>query len=338
MDWKTSNHMDGSEIRDSIGLQYFAEDGNTSDTSADMDGFSDADFLAALEDNGSLENQQDVAEGAPEGDGDGLENQQTGTDTQDEPENQPPEGGEAPPEGGEVPPETAEQPVQTVPLVYNGQQILLPADAVQALTGALGANPVELLQKGMNYDRKAEREMRVLDQYAQAAGMNRQQYLEQLEGARNEQLLSAEIEQCRAEFPDTPDAALKAIAEGRMASRRAAEAQAAEQQRAELTAMQQRIDQTVEQARQEANIKAWDAYEVLANVHHPEDIPPRVMELVNNEGMTPTEAHWRYQAEQNAQAVQIEKKNNQNKMTSPGSVTGSENDTSDPFLRGLLGL
>ena len=39
MDWKTSNHMDGSEIRDSIGLQYFAEDGNTSDTGADMDGF-----------------------------------------------------------------------------------------------------------------------------------------------------------------------------------------------------------------------------------------------------------------------------------------------------------
>ena len=221
MDWKTSNHMDGSEIREGIGLQYFAED----DTGADMDGFSDADFLAALEDNGSLENQQDVAEGAPEGDGDGLENQQTGTDTQDEPENQPPEG-------GEVPPETAEQPVQTVPLVYNGQQILLPADAVQALTGALGANPVELLQKGMNYDRKAEREMRVLDQYAQAAGMNRQQYLEQLEGARNEQLLSAEMEQCRAEFPDTPDPALKAIAEGRMASRRAAEAQAAEQQQA----------------------------------------------------------------------------------------------------------
>lgn len=312
MDWKTSNHMDGSEIREGIGLQYFAED----DTGADMDGFSDADFLAALEDNGSLENQQDVAEGAPEGDGDGLENQQTGTDTQDEPENQPPEG-------GEVPPETAEQPVQTVPLVYNGQQILLPADAVQALTGALGANPVELLQKGMNYDRKAEREMRVLDQYAQAAGMNRQQYLEQLEGARNEQLLSAEMEQCRAEFPDTPDPALKAIAEGRMASRRAAEAQAAEQQRAELSAMQQRIDQTVEQARQAANEKAWDEYETLAGVHKPEDIPPRVMELVNNEGMTPVAAHWRYMSEQAQQQVEIEKKNNQNKQMSPGSMGGA---------------
>lgn len=330
MDWKTSNHMDGSEIRDSIGLQYFAEDGNTSDTGADMDGFNGDDFLAALEGNDDLENQQTAAEGEEETVQDGAENQRA-EEQQEEPENQPPEG-------GEVPPEMVEQPVQTVPLVYNGQQILLPADAVQALTGALGANPVELLQKGMNYDRKAEREMRVLDQYAEAAGMNRQQYLEQLEGARNEQMLSAEIEKCRTEFPETPDAALKAIAEGRMASRRAAEAQAAEQQRAELTAMQNRIDQTVEQARQEANVRAWDEYEVLAGVHKPEDVPPRVMELVNNEGMTPVAAHWRYQAEQNQQAVRIADKNQTNRQTSPGSVAGNGNDTSDPFLKGFLGL
>lgn len=330
MDWKTSNHMDGSEIRDSIGLQYFAEDGNTFDTGADMDGFNGDDFLAALEGNDDLENQQTAAEGAEETVQDGAENQRA-EEQQEEPENQPSED-------GEVPPETAEQPVQTVPLVYNGQQILLPADAVQALTGALGANPVELLQKGMNYDRKAEREMRVLDQYAEAAGMNRQQYLEQLEGARNEQLLSAEIEKCRAEFPETPDAALKAIAEGRMASQRAAAAQAAEQQRAELTAMQQRIDQTVEQAREEADARAWEEYVSLSGVKSFEEVPKRVLELVQQEAMTPVAAHWRYQAEQNAQAVQIEKKNNQNKMTSPGSVQGNEGDTSDPFLRGLLGL
>lgn len=330
MDWKTSNHMDGSEIRDSIGLQYFAEDGNTSDTGADMDGFNGDAFLESLTGENGLENQQTAAEGEEETVQDGAENQRA-EEQPEEPENQPSEDGEAPPE-------TVEQPVQTVPLVYNGQQILLPADAVQALTGALGANPVELLQKGMNYDRKAEREMRVLDQYAEAAGMNRQQYLEQLEGARNEQLLSAEIEKCRAEFPETPDAALKAIAEGRMASQRAAAAQAAEQQRARLTAMQQRIDQTVEQAREEASIKAWDEYETLADVHKPEDIPPRVMELVNSEGMTPVAAHWRYQAEQNQQAVRIAEKNQTNRQTSPGSVAGNESDTSDPFLRGLLGL
>lgn len=327
MDWKTSNHMDGSEIRGGIGLQYFAEDGNTSDSGADMDGFNGDDFLAALEGNDDLENQQTAAEGAEETVQDGAGNQRA-EEQPEEPENQPPEG-------GEVPPETVEQPVQTVPLVFNGQQILLPADAVQALTGALGANPVELLQKGMNYDRKAEREMRVLDQYAEAAGMNRQQYLEQLESARNEQLLSAEIEQCRTEFPDTPDAALKAIAEGRMASQRAAAAQAAEQQRAQLDAMQQRIDQTVAQARQEANEKAWDEYEVLAGVHKPEDIPPRVMELVNSEGMTPVAAHWRYQAEQNQQAVRIAEKNQTNRQTSPGSMTGTgeESGFEADFLR-----
>ncbi|RGC61842.1 hypothetical protein DXA92_05785 [Agathobaculum butyriciproducens] len=123
-----------------------------------------------------------------------------------------------------------------------------------------------------------------------------------------------------------------------MASQRAAAAQAAEQKRARLDAMQQRIDQTVAQARQEADERAWDEYETLAGVHMPEDVPPRVMELVNSEGMTPVAAHWRYQAEQNAQAVQIEKKNNQNKQMSPGSVAGNEGDTSDPFLRGLLGL
>ena len=330
MDWKTSNHMDGSEIRGGIGLQYFAEDGNTSDTGADMDGFNGDDFLAALEGNDDLENQQTAAEGAEETVQDGAEDQRT-EEQQEEPENQPPEG-------GEVPPETVEQPVQTVPLVYNGQQILLPADAVQALTGALGANPVELLQKGMNYDRKAEREMRVLDQYAEAAGMNRQQYLEQLEGARNEQLLSAEMEQCRTEFPDTPDAALKAIAEGRMASRRAAEAQAAEQRRAELTAMQQRIDQTVEQAREEADARAWEEYVSLSGVKSFEEVPKRVLELVQQEAMTPVAAHWRYQAEQNQQAVRFAEKNQTNRQTSPGSVAGNESDTSDPFLRGLLGL
>lgn len=330
MDWKTSNQMDGSEIRDSIGLQYFAEDGNTSDTGADMDGFNGDDFLAALEGNDDLENQQTAAEGAEETVQDGAEDQRT-EEQQEEPENQPPEG-------GEVPPETVEQPVQTVPLVYNGQQILLPADAVQALTGALGANPVELLQKGMNYDRKAEREMRVLDQYAEAAGMNRQQYLEQLEGARNEQLLSAEIEKCRAEFPETPDAALKAIAEGRMASQRAAAAQAAEQQRAELTAMQQRIDQTVEQAREEADARAWEEYVSLSGVKSFEEVPKRVLELVQQEAMTPVAAHWRYQAELNQQAVRIAEKNQTNRQTSPGSVAVNESDTSDPFLRGLLGL
>lgn len=330
MDWKTSNHMDGSEIREGIGLQYFAEDGNTSDSGADMDGFNGDDFLAALEGNDGLEDQQTATEGAEETVQDGAEDQRA-EEQQKEPEEQPPEGGANSDAAQAAAP-------QTVPFKWKDTEILLPAEAVNALQSALGANPVELLQKGMNYDAKGEREFRLLDQYAEAAGMNRQQYLEQLEGARNEQLLSAEIEKCRAEFPETPDAALKAIAEGRMASRRAAEAQAAEQQRAELTAMQQRIDQTVEQAREEADARAWEEYVSLSGVKSFEEVPKRVLELVQQEAMTPVAAHWRYQAELNQQAVKIAEKNQTNRQTSPGSVAGNESDTSDPFLRGLLGL
>lgn len=322
MDWKTSNSTDGKTVRNLIGLQFFAEDGD----GADMDGFDESEFLAALE-GSDAEDQRGTNEGNEENVQDGAEDQRA-EEHSEEPENQPPEGGENSDAAQTAAP-------QTVPFKWKDTEILLPAEAVNALQSALGTNPVELLQKGMNYDAKGEREFRLLDQYAEASGMSRQQYLEQLESARNEQLLSAEIEKCRAEFPETPDVALKAIAEGRMASQRAAEAQAAEQRRAELTAMQQRIDQTVAQARQEANEKAWDEYEVLAGVHKPEDIPPRVMELVNSEGMTPVAAHWRYQAEQNQQAVRIAEKNQTNRQTSPGSMTGTgeESGFEADFLR-----
>ena len=329
MSLKTRNIMDGSELREGIGLQYFTE----GETGADMDGFDGGAFLESLTGENGLENQQAAApDGSAEGEEGGLENQQTDPGQQEGPETLPPEGGETPPE------EAENQPVQTVPLIYNGQQILLPADAVQALTGALGANPVELLQKGMNYDAKGEREFRLLDRYAEASGMSRQQYLEQLEGVQRQQMLEGEIEKCRSEFPDTPDAALRAIAEGRLASQRAEQVRAAQQRQAEITAAQQRIEQTVQQARQEAETRAWDEYVSVSGAKSAEDVPPRVAELVQKEHMTPVAAHWRYTSEQAQQQVEIEKKNNQNRQMSPGSVGGSEGDTSDPFLRGLMGL
>lgn len=322
MDWKTSNSTDGKTVRDLIGLQYFAED----DTGVDMDGFDESEFLAALE-GSDAEDQRGTNEGNEEIVQDGAEDQRA-EEHSEEPENQPPEDGENSDAAQTAAP-------QTVPFKWKDTEILLPGEAVNALQSALGANPVELLQKGMNYDAKGEREFRLLDQYAEASGMSRQQYLEQLEGARNEQLLSAEIEKCRAEFPETPDAALKAIAEGRMASQRAAAAQAAEQQRAQLTAMQQRIDQTVAQAREEADERAWEEYVSLSGVKSFEEVPKRVLELVQQEAMTPVAAHWRYQAELNQQAVRIAEKNQTNRQTSPGSMTGTgeESGFEADFLR-----
>ena len=62
-----------------------------------MNGFNGYDFLAALEGNDDLENQQTAAEGAEETVQDGAEDQRT-EEQQEEPENQPPEDGEAPSE------------------------------------------------------------------------------------------------------------------------------------------------------------------------------------------------------------------------------------------------
>ena len=298
------------------------------DSTTQMDGDFGTDFEAGLLGDG-LENQQTAEQDPGEGGADGLENQQ-------------PEGQQEQPEdkqqGGQEPPAEArqKQPPQLVPMTFNGQQIMLPQEAVQQLRGALGTDPVALLQKGMNYDHKAERELRVLDQYAAASGMTRAQYLAQLEQAQQQAELNAEIEKARSEFPEAPDAALQEIAKSRVASKRAAEQQQRAQQQAAVQQVQQRANQAVQEARRKAEIKGWDDYEKLAGVHKPEDIPPRVVELVQKEGMTPTAAHWRYQAEQAQQQNAINKKDQQNRQQSAGSLTGASDDA-DAFLAGLFG-
>lgn len=292
------------------------------------DGDFSTDFEAGLLGDG-LEDQQTAEQDPGEGGADGLENQQ-------------PEGQQEQPEdkqqGGQEPPAEArqKQPPQLVPMTFNGQQIMLPQEAVQQLRGALGTDPVALLQKGMNYDHKAERELRVLDQYAAASGMTRAQYLAQLEQAQQQAELNAELEKARSEFPEAPDAALQEIARNRVAAKRAAEQQQRAQQQAAVQQVQQRAQQAVQEARRKAEIKGWDDYEKLAGVHKPEDIPPRVVELVQKEGMTPVAAHWRYQAEQAQQQNEINKKDQQNRQQSAGSLTGA-GDTADDFLAGLFG-
>ena len=327
--WETSNYESGNKIRHWIGIQFFAKGGDSgADTGADMDGDFGIDFEAGLLGDG-LEDQQTAEQDSGEGGADGLENQQPEGQQEQPEDNQP---------GGQEPPAEAqqEQPPQLVPMTYNGQQIMLPQEAVQQLRGALGTDPVSLLQKGMNYDHKAERELRVLDQYAEASGMTRAQYLAQLEQAQQQAELNAEIEKARGEFPEgTPDAALQEIAKSRVASKRAAEQQQRAQQQAAVQQVQQRANQAVQEARRKAEIAEWDRYEQMAKVHKPEDIPPRVMELVQQQGLKPTEAHLQYQLEQAQQQNEINKKDQQNRQQSAGSLAGA-GDTADDFLRGFL--
>ncbi len=326
---ETSGYESGREIRNWIGIQFFAEgeDGGA-DQGADMDGDFGTDFEAGLLGDG-LENQQTAEQDPGEGGADGLENQQP-EGQQEQPEDKQ--------EGGQEPPAEAqqEQPPQLVPMTFNGQQIMLPQEAVQQLRGALGTDPVALLQKGMNYDHKAERELRVLDQYAEASGLTRTQYLAQLEQAQQQAELNAELEKARGEFPEAPDAALQEIARNRVAAKRAAEQQQAQQRQQAVQQVQQRAQTAVQEARRKAEIAEWDRYEQMAGVHKPEDIPPRVMELVQQQGLKPTEAHLQYQLEQARQQNEIHKKDQQNRQQSAGSLKGA-GDTADDFLAGLFG-
>ena len=120
--WKTSNYEGTNTSRHWIGLQFFSEGGDAgADTGADMDGDFGSDFEAALSGDG-LEDQQPAAQDTGEGAADGLENQQP-EGQQEEPENKGAEDGQQPP--------PAQQERPPVPLTYNGQQILLPGEAVR---------------------------------------------------------------------------------------------------------------------------------------------------------------------------------------------------------------
>lgn len=332
--WKTSNYDSASEFRGRMGLQFFAEGEDAGTDGADMDGDFGSDFEDGLFD-GDLENQQTAEQDTSEGADGGLENQQP-DGQQGEPEQQEQEGGEQPPAEGQPP---AQEPPQLVPLTYNGQQIMLPQAAVQEIGRALGANAIELLQKGMNYEHKNERELAVLNQYAAAANMTVPQFIQQLEQRQQMQEMEAEVKQLKNEFPETEEGALLEIAKSRVAARRNAQMQQAHARDAQMQQLRSRVDQSVQQMQKQREDAQWTAYEKETGIHDPENIPPRVWELVH-QGKTPMEAHWQYQSEQ--AKAELDRQNNinqqqeRNRQATTGSLAGAAVEEDD-FLAGLCG-
>lgn len=331
-EWKTSICESGNELRSQIGLQFFAEGEDAGADGADMDGDFGSDFEDGLFD-GDLENQQNAEQDTGEGADGGLENQQP-DGQQEEPEKKEQEGGEKPLAEGQP-----QAPPQLVPLNYNGQQIMLPQDAVQEIGRALGANAIELLQKGMNYEHKAERELAVLSQYAAAANMTVPQFIQQLEQRQQMQELEAEVEKLKSEFPASEEGALREIAQRRVADRRNAQMQQAYARDAQMQQLRSRVDQTVQEMQKQRNIAQWEAYVKETGIKQVEEVPPRVFELVN-QGCTPMEAHWQYQSEQ--AKAELDRQNNinqqqeRNRQATTGSLAGAAVEE-DAFLSGLFG-
>ncbi len=250
-------------------------------------------------------------------------------------------------EDTETPPETEPQgtgqtegaPPELVTLQMGDTAAALPAAAVQAIAKAMGKDVSALLgvmQKGMDYDSKAAPVLTLMDEFAAASGLTRDAYMQQMEQMRNENLLQSEVARVQQEFPGTPDAAARAIAQQRMDADKAQKQQAQAQTAQQIAQQRAQIQQMAAQAQHDATVKAWDAYEQESGVHKPEDIPQRVKELTQG-GMTPIAAHYKWQAEQAKQEAENARKETQNRQQSAGSAQGAGADSGDAFLRGLFG-
>lgn len=313
---KTSVSGGNGNFRARMHLQFFAEnaDGGTDGAEQEQDDGAATGFTEGLS-AACGDNQPAMQEQTGEDEPEGAENQRALESA--------------------APPEQLEQAMRQAPpvnLTFNGAVTALPADAVQQVARALGGGAndvVTLLQKGMNYENKAAREMRVLEEYANAAGIDRNAYLHQLEEGLQTARLKSETDRVLEQYPGMAQQTAQSVAKQRMAD-------AEQSRRQEQEQTQQRVRQTVNKVRVQAQMQAWDAYEQLSGVHRAQDIPPRVLELVQREGMDPTAAHWRFQSEQNGLQLQHHQKMNQNKRASTGSQRGAASDFADAFLSGLL--
>lgn len=332
MERETSVTACENNFRERMHLQFFADAEDGGDSGAEPEGGADDDFAAGMmEDFG--ENQLGDAPMPP------AEEKPPANQGEEKPPANPQE--EKPPDAAEKPKQQDAPPPQDrqIPLVFNGARTQLPESAVRAVAGALHADTADvitLLQKGMNYESKAERELRILDEYAGAAGMDRSAYLQQLEQGAQAARLQSETARVMERFPGTPQEAAQTIAAQSLAAQKQQRELAAHAQREQLEQTRARIAQTVSETKTQALIKAWDGYEAISGVHSPENIPPRVMELVQNEGMNPTAAHWRFMTETAEQQIADKSKMENNKKASAGSQRGAGADTADAFLTGLM--
>lgn len=332
--------MKNSDFRKRLGLQFFAEadtGGAGAEAGAELGGVED-DFLAAFDMDGGEPATEDGDAAEAQVADDGVE-AELGT-----------EGGgrTAAKHGGE---QAADNPQDTtaeqaealaapavVALEIGGQTVQVPADAMQALTGALGRDVSVLIAAGMATETRQSREMRVLDAYAKAAGVTTEDYIAFLEREQEVHAVSAEVDAIRAQYPEgTPDEALRVIAERNVADRRAQEAQAE-------AARQEQLQRAQNDAAMQPMIHAMQEFTAV----HPEikgaqDVPQGVWDLVRDQRLSLPVAYERYQTEQaraeleqTRQQLKAAQKMNGNRTQAVGSMSGSPDGGRDEFASILL--
>ena len=235
-------------------------------------------------------------------------------------------------EGVEETPVQVEEPeVTEEPYTYKvlGESKSLSRGAVDALASELGyqgADLITALQKGADYDRKAEEArryvenqdaIRAIETFAQIRGVPTKEAADAILQLNEKVLLAQEVNAVREEDPTlTPEQARK-YAELRLKNRQIDfQKQAEERAKAEEEEMQKPM------------VDFFLNHREMLNA----ELPPRFVELVGN-GMSPEEAYAVFQMEQMREELETLRSAKESKKSNPGSMKPTVGErTQDAFL------
>ena len=225
------------------------------------------------------------------------------------------------------------QPDATLSAVVGGRTVAVDAGAAQAVASALGISPQALLDaagRGAQGDPVQTRMSALLDEFARSVNMSLPEYLDALEQQRDKQQVEVEMQRVAAQMPeDTPEEALRALAERNLADQKR-EDEARRQQEAQA--------HTVREI--EAKREPWrKLLAVHPEIQGVQDMPREVYEIIKQTGGTPLEAFTAYERDKaQARVQELERQlaaantNSRNREASPGSMTGAGADEVDAFL------
>ena len=254
-------------------------------------------------------------------------------DAETEPEEQPADQPEA---QGDIQEKPADQP-ETITAKYKDHSWDLPKKEVEAAAQALGMTAqdvVTLLQKGMNYDslaaRKPEKtpDLEVIDFYARANGMNRDQYLQMLRQNQTKLLENQERQRLMAQYPNADPRLLQEMA-GLSAWQKEAQAQKMRQD-------QERARQEEVRKQEQARRAPWERFFRAHPDMDAKKLPSEMLERVAA-GEDPTAVWYSLQnAALETELAQLRKQQENQRQVPAGVASDGKQTETDPFLSGFF--
>lgn len=204
-------------------------------------------------------------------------------------------------------PHEGQQPEQEIEIVYNGERRKIPV-----------SEAARLAQKGMNYDKAVERARRqgaeqseagkLIRAYAEKNGMTEEEYIRYAQG----EMSRKELEALTKTMP---------------------EQQAQELLRYRAEAKKREAEQRERQEQEEREKPFREFAEKYPDV---KEFPPEVLEGIRK-GQSPISAYQDYEIQRLKAQLAAGMAAEQNRSSTPGSVSGAGGQKDDPFLAGLEG-